>query len=80
MDCWHSDVVEEGEFLHCERLVEVLALDVLPDVLVGDGLTVLIGCAEEHTGSVVVLIVHDIHFVVPEVFFILFLNLSLSSL
>ncbi len=78
--CWHGHVVQEGELLHCEGLVQVLSLDVLPDGLVADRRAVLFGGAEEHSGSVVVLVVDDVHFVVTEVLLVLLLELGLSAL
>lgn len=77
VDCGHHGVVHEGELLYCECLVQVLLLDVLLDVLIADGLPVEVGGAEEHPGRVVVLVVNDVHGVVPEVFLLGFLLLGL---
>lgn len=63
----HADVLHVLEFLDGEGLVQVLLLDVLPDVLVADGQALEVGGAEVHSGRVVVLVVDDVHGVVPNV-------------
>ena len=80
VDCGHSQVFLEGEFFHSQSFVKIFSLNVLSDSLVADWSSVFLGCAEKHPGSVVVLVVNNVHFVVPEVFFVLFEVLGLPSL
>lgn len=67
VDCRHHGVLHEGEFLYGEGFVQVLFLDVLLDILVADWLAVEVGGTEKHPGSVIVLIVYNVHGVVSQV-------------
>jgi len=52
----------------------------LSNVFIFNGFAFVGGCAEKHSGSVVVLIVHNVHLIVPEVFFVLLLNFVVTTL
>ena len=78
--CGHGEVLDEGEFFNRQGLVQILPLDVLTDGVVADRIPVVFGGAEVHPGSVVVLVIDDVHVVVPEVLLVLFLQLGLSAL
>ncbi len=67
----------EWEIFHGEGLVQILFLDVLLDVLVGNWFAIDVGGAEEHSGGVVVFVVDDVHGVVSELVLIFFLLLCL---
>lgn len=74
--CGHAGVLDEREFLYCQGLVQVLLLNVLLDVLVADWVHFVVQGTEEHSRGVVVLIVDNIHSVVPD---ILLLELLLAT-
>lgn len=78
MHSGHHSVVHERELFYCKRLVQILLLDVLLDVLIADWLPVEVSGTEKHPGRVVVLVVDDVHGVVPEVFLFGFLLLGLA--
>lgn len=78
--CGHGEVLDEGEFLDSEGLVQILPLDVFTDGIVADRVAVVFDGAEVHPGSMVVLVIDDVHIVVPEIILILFLELGLPSL
>lgn len=80
VDGRHCHILEEREFLHGEGFIQVLSLYIFPDSIVGDGSAVFFGGAEEHSGSMVILIIDDIHFVVTEVVLVFFLKFNISSL
>lgn len=73
MHSGHHDSLQEGERLHREGFVEVFALDVEADVGVADWYSVL-GGTEEHSWSVVVLIIDNVHFVVSVILLFLFIG------
>ena len=80
MDGRHGDILEEGELLHGQSLIEVFALNVKADVVVGDGSAAVFCCTEVHSGGVVVLIVNNVHLVVAVVFNIVLLLLEVPAL
>lgn len=78
--CGHGKVLDEGEFLDRQGFVQVLALNVFADGVIADGGSVVFDGAEVHPGSVVVLVIDDVHVVVSEILLVLFLELGLASL
>jgi hypothetical protein len=80
MNCRHCDPLKEWEFLHGQSFIKVLALNIEANVIVGDGSTVVFGGAEIHAGCVVVLIINDVHLVVPIIFNIVLLLLEIPTL
>jgi hypothetical protein len=76
----HGDVFEEGELLHGEGLVKILPLDVFPDGLVVDRRAIVFSGRKVHPGSMIVLVIDDVHLVAAEVLLVLLLNLSLAAL
>ena len=77
VNCRHHAVRDELEFLHGQGLVQVLLLNVLSDLVVGQGIEAGVGGTEEHAGNEVEFVVRDVHGVVSLVFlaFLFFLFL-----
>lgn len=80
MNRWHCHPLKEWEFLHCQSFIKILALNIEANVIVGDGSTVVFGGTEIHARRVVVLIVNDVHLVVPIIFNIVLLLLEIPTL
>lgn len=80
VNCGHGHVVDVGELLHCECFVKVLSLNIFPNSFVHDRSPVFFGGTEKHAGSVVVLIVYNVHLIVSEVILIFLLHLVFSPL
>lgn len=79
MHSGHHNSLQEGECLHREGFVEVFALDVEADFGVADGYSVL-GGTEEHSWSVVVLVINDVHLVVSVILLFLLYISNASAL
>lgn len=76
----HCHPLKEWEFLHCQSFIKILALNIETNVIVGDRSTVVFGGTEIHARRVVVLIVNDVHLVVPIIFNIVLLLLEIPTL
>ena len=70
MHCWHNQVFNEVERFHGQCLVQVLFLNIFFDFFVGNRVSREICCAKEHSGSVIIFIIDDVHSIVPEIFLV----------
>lgn len=79
MHCRHHNIFKEGEFFHCQSLVEILTLNVFSDIFIGNRLSFICSSTEVHSGSMIVLVIDNVHFIVSEVILVLFFLLRLIS-
>ena len=78
MNSWHDESINEWEVFHGKGFIQIFFLDVLLDLLIADWLSIDVSGAEKHSWSMIVLIVNNVHSVVPEVLLLDFLLLHLS--
>jgi hypothetical protein len=67
MDSGHVDIFHEGEFLNSQSLIKVLLLDILANLLIGNGLSLNISGRKRHPWAVIVIIINHIHIVIPDI-------------
>lgn len=74
VDCRHEDILKEREGLDGQSLVQILFLNIFLDCLIADWFSFDVSGTEEHSGSVIVLVIDYVHRVVPDILlFLLFL-------
>ena len=72
MDCGHGEVFNERELFHGESFVQILSLNILLDFLVVDWSSVIFCGTEVHSGSMIILVVNNVHFIKSEVILVFF--------
>ena len=72
MDCGHGEVFNERELFHGESFVQILSLNILFDFLVVNWSSVIFGGTEVHSGSMIILVVNNVHFIKSEVILVFF--------
>ena len=80
MNGGHCYVLYERELFHGQSFVKILSLNIFPDIFVADRSSILFGGTKVHSGGMIVLVINNIHLVVPKVLLILFLEFCLPSL